>query len=131
MNRQDSPDNAPTPAFPLEAIFPGLHAERPDIASKEAEDFLAHGSGPRGFPLDDPDARRWLTDPAWSFIDFQIAPVPPEWTVRLANLASWEHSDADTVGAALTADLAARVPGMRADLTIRILEDKEVWVCRR
>lgn len=118
----------PSCAFPLETFFPGIHAERPDIAAFEAEQFLAHGSGPRGFSLDDPDVRRWLTDPAHQFIDFQVSPLPPEWTALTNTLPDWEHPAASTVADAILADLRVRVPGLRPDLTAYILEEKEVWI---
>jgi hypothetical protein len=127
-------EEQPSTAFPIEAIFPGTHARRPDIAEAEAEVFLAHGSSPPGFSLADPDIVRWLTDPAREFIDFQIAPVPSEWAALIATQLGgyeWHDKRADGVAATLTADLAWRVPGLRPDLEIRILEEKEPWVCQR
>lgn len=67
----------PTPkpsAFPLEDLFPGLHQRRPDIARKEAEDFLEFGGKPfDGFDLADKDTREQLLDvPPAKFIPFEL-----------------------------------------------------------
>ena len=65
------------PAFPLEAIFPGIHQERPDIAAKEGEQFLAYGHKCEGFDLDDPDNRAQFLDcPPDQFDWFQVKPTP-------------------------------------------------------
>ncbi len=122
------PQLPPAP-FPLEAIYPGTHEKYPAIAAAEAESFLAHGSGPTGFALTDPEIIRWLTgaDP-WP-CDFQIAPVPPEWTALLAPLPEWHHPMADAIAPRLREDLARRIPGLLPGVTLAILEHMEVWAC--
>lgn len=132
MKNKPHPDDEPLPpvAFPMETIFPGIHKLRPDIARAEAETFLASGGRPTGFPLDDPAIRGFLTDPALPFTAFQIAPVPPPWTALLAPLPFWHHPDGDAVADTILADLRERVPGLRSDLRVAIMEGKEVWIRR-
>lgn len=87
------PDPQP-PAFPLEAIFPGLHAERPDIAEAEGLAYLAHGHKPIGFDLADPSMRASLLD-CNPFVDFAIRPVPDfvqKWIDELPGGDDWQNN---------------------------------------
>jgi len=115
--------------FPMEVIWPGIHKLRPDIAAREAEQFLAYGAAPDGELLDDPTTQSWLTDPALKFTDFQVSPVPPEWTALTDTLPDWRADGAADVADAILADLRVRVPNLRPDLVVAIMEDKEVWIC--
>lgn len=116
------------PAFPMEVLFPGIHAARPDIAAQEAENFLAFGSGPTGSPLD-AAAIRHLTGPAEQFIDFQVNPLPAEWKAIVDAVPDWAHPAAEEAARLLLVDLRRRVPGLRPDLTVWIEEANQVWIC--
>jgi hypothetical protein len=122
--RKDPDDSCP---FPLEAMFPGIHKLRPDIAAAEAEQFLAHGSGPTGFPLD-ADAVRDITAPG-EFTDFRVNPLPPEWQAIVDAVPDWTHPQAEEAGRLLLADLRRRVPALRPDLIVELQEENEVWIC--
>ena len=112
-------------------MFPGTHQRRPDIAAFEAEQFLAYGAKPPGFRLDDPFILGLLTGDTGEFADFQIAPVPPEWTALTDTLPDWRADGAADVADAILADLRVRVPALRPDLMVAIMEEKEVWICHR
>jgi len=122
----------PDVAFPLETIFPGIHAERPDIAACEAETFLAYGASPKGFDSSDPDVRAWIDGPPEKFVDFHIAPVPEVFTLRLSALPDdWdERPECNPAADALMDEMTAHLR-LPAHLVVRILEDKEAWVCRK
>ena len=120
----------PIPPFPIEAMFPGTHAARPDIAAFEAEQFLAYGAKPAGMALDDPFILDLLTNAGAEFIEFQVAPVPPEWTALTDALPDWRADGAADVADAILVDLRRRVPALRPDLVVAIMEEKEIWIRR-
>lgn len=83
----------PSTAFPLEDLFPGLHKLRPDIARREAEDFLEFGAKPfDGFDLSDNATRGELLDvsPA-NFVPFQPKLAPAQKEALQALPADWEQ----------------------------------------
>ena len=122
------------PAFPLEAIFPGIHARRPDIAAMEAELFLAYGHKCDGFDLDDPEVRAQFVDcPPEKFDWFQVKPTT-ELQARIDQLPeNWERRKArGPIAAAdqIAADAAAyyRLP---AHLMCAILNGRLLYVTEK
>jgi hypothetical protein len=121
--------NPPNP-FPMEAIFPGIHKERPDIAQADAEAFLAYGHKQDGFDLDDPCIRAQFLDGP-KFITFKVKPHPSIQKLIDGLPEDWEeredrHAQALAITDAVNALYALRKRG----LTAMILEDKELWIER-
>lgn len=117
-------------AFPLETLFPGIHAARPDIAAHEAETFLEHGSKPAGFNLQDPATRAQLLGSP-DFIAFQIAPLQSDLAARVAALPpDWQdrpetYTEAEAINTAIEQHyrLAPR-------FYVSLNDRREAWVGR-
>ncbi len=117
--------------FPLETLFPGIHAARPDIARHEAETFLEHGAAPGGFDLDDPAVRmRLLTGPGL-FVEFRIHPLPSALAALVNVLPhDWQerpecHGIAEHIN-----ECIEKLYGLQPDFYVSLNERREAWVGR-
>ena len=132
-HRSKKKQATPEPIFPIEFLFPGTHAKRPDIAAREAEQFLAYGHKlDGGFDPHDPQVRGELIDvPPDEFGEFKIKPLTPDLQKRLDALpADWEsHPAMHAIAYAITAAAAIHY-ALPAHLCC-ILENKEIWVWRK
>ncbi|MEA3209045.1 MAG: hypothetical protein QOE70_2102 [Chthoniobacter sp.] len=124
----------PPPAFPIEAIFPGIHAERPDIAAAEGEAFLEHGHKTPGFDLaGDPSVRvAMLNVPRDSFIDFEVRPIPSPLKERIVALPrNWQEDEttfAEVESLLCTAEQQLAIP---AHCYATLTEQKQLWIRRK
>lgn len=124
-----TPNDTPNDAFPLERLFPGIHAARPDIAAYDAEVFLEHGCKPRGADLRDPELRRRLLEGPGEFVAFQIVPLPPEIASRVAALPeNWQertetHAEAEALNTAIEEHFA-----LAPLFYVSLDENREAWV---
>jgi len=116
--------------FPTEAIFPGIHKKRPDIAAADAEAFLAHGHKTGGFDLDDPDIRAQFLDGP-KFVTFKVKPRPAIQKLLDALPLDWEEKPECHAQAFTISDMMDKLYELRRrGLTAMILEDNELWIER-
>lgn len=129
-NKKTAPGK-PFAGFPMEAIFPGIHKERPDIAAADAEAFLAYGHkvDDGSDPLDPAVRARLIDIPPAGFTPFHVDPVPPVLAARIAGLPDdWEkRTETHPAALAITGDATAlfRLP---PHLGCILLRSKELWV---
>lgn len=115
-------------SFPIETLFPGIHAANPEVAEADGWAHLLHGHRPAGFDLSDPTARTKLLDgPAAEFVAFQLVPVPAPFDARLAEVGDL-GTDPRTVK--ITDDLATYL-ALPAHLCVIVSPENEVWIYPR
>lgn len=116
--------------FPMEAIFPGIHAKRPDIAAQDAEAFLAYGHKQGGFDLDDPDIRAQFLDGP-KFITFKVKPRQSIQQLLNGLPEDWEDRPECHAQALAITDAVDKLYNLRKrGLAAMILEDNELWIER-
>jgi len=127
QNDKDKPQKEEMIAFPIEAIFPGTHAERPDIAAAEAEAFLEHGYKPRGFDISKPDVKAALLTRK-PFVSFQINPLPPHIEAELEKLPDdWEARGGYSENEVTISELVRKHYDIPAHL-LPVVDGKGIWV---
>lgn len=115
---------------PIETIFPGLSAVRPDVAGADAEIFLHHGAKRTGFDLADGAVRRRLLG-ARPFVSFVLNPLPAELRARLEALpADWEARTDRHAEAIALAQAIERHYALPAGFCV-ILDGRNAIVCSR
>lgn len=114
--------------YPVESLFPGIHAEMPDLARREAEQFLEFGARDGGVDLANPEVRANLLGRK-PFVSFQLRALPATIERRLAALPeNWERlaqfeAEATAIEVAVNEHYA-----LPAQFSAMIVENKEVWI---
>jgi len=114
----------------MEAIFPGIHKLRPDIAQADAEAFLAYGHKQDGFDLDDPAIRAEFLDGP-DFIRFKVKP-PESIQAQLEALPeNWEDREECHARALAITDSVDKLYDLRKrGLASLIVQNRELWIGR-
>lgn len=122
-----------TSVFPTEAIFPGIHKLRPDIAARDAEAFLAYGHKlENAVDLDDAELRRGLLDcPLEHFQRFMVKPRPALQERLDALPEDWEEREECHPAALAITDLLDKLYDLPARGLCSILLDRELWVIQK
>jgi hypothetical protein len=120
------PENPPH-HFPLETIFPGIHAERPDISEADAQAFLSSGHKVgKGFDPLDPEIRADLIDcPPKEFVEFKVEPIPAPIAAMLAELSTDAEKQPGALAVTEYADGYLKLP---PHLRTILLPGKELWI---
>lgn len=126
----------PPPAFPLETIFPGIHAARPDIAEGEGEAYLAHGQTlrERYDPADPTDRTAAIDVPAEQFVEFPIEPLDAGLRVQLDKIpVTWEADGRRAEVEQWCADAAThyKLPPHLQVIIVRDGKQWEAWVWKK
>src|SRR5260221_3978162 len=124
MNRKKS---TPSNPFPMEALFPGIHKQRRDIAAQDAEAFLAYGHKQAGFDLDDPNIRAEFLDGP-KFIRFKVKPRPPIQKLLDALPEDWDEREECQPQAIAITDAVDKLYDLHSrGLASMIMQHRELW----
>ena len=124
-------EKKPMIAFPIESIFPGIHAEKPEVAEHEAWMFMKYGAkSETGIDLSNPATRRAIFESSEKdFQDNIIHPLPPEITDALSKIPDDWMDHKESCDALEEINVAIeKYYDVPPHLYVSINEWKEAWI---